>query len=168
MLCNDCTIAKRSRGIHRGFVRLVAFLMFPFMLVGCDNAIQKNEANFATEIENLVINLGGTVEINEVSHRVTADTQVFCQDAPKPRLEVGVEAVQVDSDSDSSSLRLNPGIDAGVRAAISTGDHVFVLFGPICADGYNWFVVAGANYNVGWAAEADKDGKTYWFAPVEA
>ena len=147
-------------------VRLLILFLTSLALTACGSAsVVDVGPEFSPEIDNFILVIGGNVTINEVSHTISANSQAYCPNVPKPRLVAGAPAIQTDTEREPSNLRLRPGTEAGIVAKIEHGKRVFVLLGPICSEGYNWYVVAFGDYLVGWVAEADQDGKTYWFLP---
>lgn len=171
MLRDARTSRRFDQRLPIACVTLIMALLGPFALSACNGSLSgelagvKNELNLNTEIENFIVSFADTVNIGDESHAVSADTAQFCPNAPEPQLKVLGFAKQVDPDNDSSRLRKRPGTDAGELAAIPTGDRVYVFFGPVCVEGYNWYTVAIEDYVVGWVAEADKETKTRWFEP---
>ena len=76
------------------------------------------------------------------------------------RLQVGGSAKV--SSGWASRVRRDAGIGAAEVGRIEAGTVVQVGAGPICADGYNWYLVGNARLS-GWAAEG-ADGE-YWLLP---
>lgn len=163
------TLAMPEHRSLAACITLSGVLIFLLALTACNGNVSsevagiKGELNVTTEIENVILNFGGTVNINNELHQLSADNTKFCPNAPTPQLKVFDYAIQVDPDKDSSRLRKRPGTYAGELAAIYPGHRVYVFFGPVCVEGYNWYAVSTEDYVLGWVAEADKHKKTRWF-----
>lgn len=59
--------------------------------------------------------------------------------------------------------RAAPKLSARVQATFGEGERVSVLEGPVEADGFRWWRIAGAKGN-GWSAERSQDGEI-WILP---
>jgi hypothetical protein len=64
-------------------------------------------------------------------------------------------------------VRSGPGTGDGIVALLDPGTVVWVLEGPICADGLVFWKVEDISIpgGVGWTAEGD--GSDYWLEPYE-
>jgi uncharacterized protein YgiM (DUF1202 family) len=93
--------------------------------------------------------------------RPTATERVICPGLIEPRLVIG-ERAQV-AHNDSNNIRSRPGTSSPRIGSIPGGSQVTVLDGPVCADGYVWWLVDFERL-VGWTAEG---GTSYWIRPLD-
>ncbi len=77
-----------------------------------------------------------------------------------PQLSVGLQAIV--SPGLANRVRNGATLGAAQVGRIQEGDVVNVESGPVCADGYNWYLVRNANV-AGWTVEGG-DGE-YWLLP---
>lgn len=90
-----------------------------------------------------------------------AATEIIgCSGLITPRLVVG-ERAQVTS-GDANNVRTEPGASNPRIGSIPGGGEIRVLDGPVCADGYVWWLVDFEGL-VGWTAEG---GTTYFIRPL--
>ena len=82
------------------------------------------------------------------------------------RLTAGVQANVIIS-SLPNEVRSAPGVNEPPFALLPTGSVVQVIEGPICADGFGFWKVAGPLIpgGVGWTAEGD--GNEYYLEPIQ-
>jgi hypothetical protein len=80
------------------------------------------------------------------------------------------ESLKVDGTArvvvDDLRVRARPGLDApAVSGGLGTGSLVFIMAGPVVADGYTWFHVHPFDIGpMGWVAAASRDGRP-WLTP---
>ena len=145
---------------RREFWKAVALLLLTLQFAGCNSeaALQKTDVNVTTVIDNLVVAIGSNVTIENQTYQLSS---TFCPESLKPRLKAGNTAVQV---GDSlSNLRKQPGTRGTILHQIGRGERVSVIAGPICVEGFNWYIVADESYQVGWVAEGNKVTGAYLF-----
>lgn len=150
--------------------RVLVYLILPILLGACGPSISLIDAgpsfNAAENAENIYIG------VNNVTNYVTVITEqttrmaeaVGCPHTPNPRLVEGFFAKQ--TGTVNIRLRSEPGTNAPKMADIYRGDVVEILKRERCEEGFNWYYVRTSDGREGWAAEADKDGKTYWLEPL--
>ena len=61
-----------------------------------------------------------------------------------------------------NNLRANPTTGAAFIASLFPGDLVSVADGPVCADGFRWWEIAGEGGFSGWTVEAASDASEAW------
>lgn len=91
-------------------------------------------------------------------------TPVTCPGTLTSRLIVGQTArVIVEGGNTANRIRSQATASAGQVGSIPPGDEFAVIDGPICADGYAWWMV---DYDglIGWTAEGD--AARYWLEPL--
>lgn len=87
-----------------------------------------------------------------------------CQNAPPTRLTVGGNARVTFTNGTPLNVRTEAN-GAVLATQLQEGAEVSILDGPICAGGYNWYMVKPlAGETGGWSAEGDADD--YWLEPV--
>ena len=89
-----------------------------------------------------------------------------CANTPTTRLVVGNNGYVLPGLGDNV-LRDAPGLSAtgsNEIGLIPPNGEFTVLDGPRCVSGHHWWHV-NFNGQLGWTAEADTDGATYWLAP---
>lgn len=93
---------------------------------------------------------------------VAAQDSADCPGAPAPRLVIA-ETGRV-LPGDPNNMRDLPARSGGLVGAIAGGDVFTVLEGPVCADGFNWWLV---DYNglIAWTVEGA--GDEYWIEPYD-
>ncbi|MCK6580332.1 MAG: hypothetical protein L6Q98_19740 [Anaerolineae bacterium] len=91
-------------------------------------------------------------------------TPVSCPGTQPTRLAVGQTGrVIVEGGNTANRIRSQATASAGQVGSIPPGDEFAVIDGPICADGYAWWMV---DYDglIGWTAEGD--AVRYWLEPL--
>src|SRR5258708_29653676 len=91
---------------------------------------------------------------------VSAQTTT-CPNAPTPRLAIGREA-HVTAGS-ANNLREQPSKSAKLLTQIPGDSLIFVIGGPVCADGFNYWQVQYSD-QTGWTPEGS--GNRYFIAPL--
>ena len=87
-----------------------------------------------------------------------------CPNTPPTRLTVGGNAKLAFTDGTSLNVRTEANGDI-LATQLPEGTQVSVLNGPICAGGYNWYMIQPVNGEVGgWSAEGVVG--EYWLEPV--
>ncbi|NDJ75918.1 MAG: VWA domain-containing protein [Chloroflexi bacterium] len=104
------------------------------------------EANRGTTVQ---VTSSGTIQIIQNDSACISD---FCPDVPLPRLVIGQRGRVTFEDLRPQRVRAEPGLDGAIIARMELGDTFNVLDGPICADGYMWWLVQN-NEVYGWTAE---------------
>lgn len=87
-----------------------------------------------------------------------------CPDAPPTRLTVGGNARVAYTDGTALNVRTEANGDI-LATQMTEGTEMSVLQGPVCAGGYNWWMIQPTNGEVGgWSAEGADD--EYWLEPI--
>lgn len=66
------------------------------------------------------------------------------------------------SPGENNNVRQSWSIGSSILGEIYPGEVVYVMDGPVCAEGYNWYLVSN-EYVYGWTAEGF--GGAYWLIP---
>ncbi len=87
-----------------------------------------------------------------------------CEDGPYSRLAIGEQAHTLKEPPLPQRLHKEPGKETERAGWIQPGEHVRILEGPMCADGWVWWKVEtlSGGYQ-GWANEGDE--QDYWLIP---
>ena len=87
-----------------------------------------------------------------------------CEDGPYSRLFLDERAHTLKEPAVPQRLHKEPGKETERAGWIQPGEHVRVLEGPACADGWVWWKVETLNGGyIGWATEGDEEN--YWLIP---
>jgi hypothetical protein len=89
-------------------------------------------------------------------------TPVICPGSLPSRLLPGMEA-RVILGGNRNRVRTDATLNGTELGRIDPGEQFFVLDGPVCADGFTWYLVDYFNL-VGWTAEGDAE--EYWLEPI--
>jgi hypothetical protein len=109
------------------------------------------------EYEEPVLLAEGTSQNAEGGQGLSSDATDphNCRPAPTSRLSVGMEA----SVSYRLSLRLRireaPGLASNVITAMNRGTEMTIVDGPVCQDGYLWWMIEKESEITGWSAEGE-------------
>ncbi len=100
----------------------------------------------------------------EIADETPGETSDSCA-AGWTRLAVGKYARV--TPGEPNSVRSEPGKSGDLIAQISSGSLIYILAGPVCADGYVFWKVEHITIpgGSGWTAEGD--GKDYWLEPYK-
>lgn len=89
-------------------------------------------------------------------------TPLICPGALPARLQPGMEA-RVIPGGNRNRVRTDPTLNGVELGRIDPGERFFIMDGPVCADGFTWYLVDYFNL-VGWTAESD--ATDYWLEPI--
>jgi hypothetical protein len=95
----------------------------------------------------------------------TTDAQNTPAIIPASTMRVGGLAQIVNVGDSPLRARSNPGLDHPIETSFSENVQVEILDGPVEADGYIWWQLAGEE-GIGWCAESSPDGLT-WLQPLQ-
>ncbi len=84
----------------------------------------------------------------------TREPEIVCEDAPPVQLIVNQRGRVLREDPRPLNMRSAPGTENPIVWRIDVNEIFYVLDGPECADGYQWFLVRYRTYE-GWIAEGD-------------
>ncbi len=76
----------------------------------------------------------------------------ICPDVPLPRMIVGKPGRVTDEDARRQRVRTEPDLDGEILTLLELNEDFEVLDGPICNDGYLWWLIEN-NRVRGWSAE---------------
>lgn len=91
-----------------------------------------------------------------------AQTTGACEDGLAPRLIVGEEGKVATADDFYLNLRSAPGLDSDTMVRLAKGEIFDVTYGPVCADGINWWQIEQFEMR-GWIGESA--GRDYLVEP---
>jgi hypothetical protein len=89
-----------------------------------------------------------------------AQEVLSCPGAPPPRLTIGTQGQM--SPGPANNLRAEPSTRGDYLGQLESGDIFDVLAGPVCADGYAWWLIDWDGL-IGWTAEGVN--RDYWLEP---
>lgn len=96
-----------------------------------------------------------------ISSIAAQDGSVPCPGLLPTRLAIGMDARI--TPGDPNNLRVGASVNSDIHTQISGGTSIFIMGGPVCADGFVWWQV---NYDglIGWTVEAT--ATEYWIEPA--
>jgi hypothetical protein len=97
----------------------------------------------------LEVDARGSVEVINNDGACIAEV---CPDVPLPRLIPGEGGRVTDEDSRRQRVRTEPDLDAEILTLLELNEEFEVLDGPICNDGYLWWLIENDRVK-GWSAE---------------
>jgi hypothetical protein len=132
-------------------MKRLALMLILLWLAGCDTP--------STSAPTLRV----TVVIQEeptltpaVIPSMTPELVAVCEGAPPIQLIINQRGLVLDEDPQLLNIRRTPGTgeDNVVIGRIAINEVFYVLDGPQCVDGYNWFYIRYRTFE-GWVAEGD-------------
>ncbi|NDJ75917.1 MAG: VWA domain-containing protein [Chloroflexi bacterium] len=113
----------------------------------------------SVQVQNVLVeaNRGTTIQVTssgaiQVIQNDSACISDFCPDVPLPRLVIGQRGRVTYGDPRPVRVRSETGLDGAILTQLALGEEFNVLDGPICADGYLWWLVQNSQA-YGWSAE---------------
>jgi hypothetical protein len=133
-------------------MKRLALVFILFWLAGCDTP----SATTVPTLRVTVVVQGQATLTPSAVPSMTPNQEYVCEGTPPIQLIVNQRGRVLEEDPDPLNVRRTPGTsdDDQILGRISVNEVFYVLDGPECADGYNWFYIRYRTFE-GWIAEGD-------------